>query len=121
MGHMAHHAIVATGYSPHVERAHIIAVAEEAKTNVTPGFTRPLPIVGPLIGSWANGYRSFLIAPDGSKEFWQESDRGDDLRSRIIARWRAEDVWIDWVLISFGGDDSDRAEIVDNPGRTPMT
>lgn len=73
MGHVAHHAIIVTGWDENlVERAH--AIATETFDNVTP-----------IAGSYVNGYRSFLVAPAGSKEGWTESDDGDDRREKFKA------------------------------------
>ncbi|MCZ6655585.1 MAG: hypothetical protein O7D91_21460 [Planctomycetota bacterium] len=54
-----------------------------------------------------NDTTSFILWPDGSKEGWQESDDGDDLRSKFIRRI-AEDDYSDgsspwaWVEVGFG-------------------
>jgi hypothetical protein len=54
-----------------------------------------------------NGYRTILLTPDGSKEGWTESDRGDSLRTRFINLLH-EDNYEDgtspwsWVEVSWG-------------------
>jgi hypothetical protein len=49
-----------------------------------PEELRPL-LVGPIQA--ANGYRTFIFAPDGSKEGWDTSDAGDEWRRRFIDLW----------------------------------
>lgn len=45
-----------------------------------------------LVGrGWVNGSRTIVLIPDGSKEGWAESDRGNDLRKRFIERLREDD------------------------------
>ena len=57
--------------------------------------------------STINGYKSFVLLPDGSKEGWQESDDGDALRFRLMNRLGEDDYedgsspW-DWVAIGYG-------------------
>jgi hypothetical protein len=57
--------------------------------------------------SWTNGYFTFFLAPDGSKEGWPESATGDELRDRLVAKL-AEDEDDDgysswkWIEVGFG-------------------
>lgn len=104
MGYMRHHAIIVTGdmdYRPH----EFIAARERAKTLFGP------TLVSPIIDSPINGYRSFLIAPDGSKEGWEESDRGDGARDQFKEWLRRERIFLDWVEVQYG-DDEGVAKIV---------
>lgn len=58
-------------------------------------------------GSWVNGLHTFFVAPDGSKEGWDDSDKGDRLRGRIVERLAVDDYgdgsspW-SWVEVGFG-------------------
>jgi len=58
-------------------------------------------------GSWVNRNQSFALLPDGSKEGWSESDAGDALRDRVVARLEEDNYedgsspW-DWVEVGFG-------------------
>jgi hypothetical protein len=58
-------------------------------------------------GSWVNQYFTFMLVPDGSKEGWEESHRGDFLRNRLIERLNEDNhedgssPW-DWVELGFG-------------------
>lgn len=99
MGYMRHHAIIVTGsdsQTPTIEQAH-----EEAAAI--------FPYVSPLSSRAVNGYRSFFVPPDGSKEGWPESEKGDQERDSFI-RWlrscRYDDGSspFDWVAIQYGDD-----------------
>ncbi|MBK8434452.1 MAG: hypothetical protein IPL28_25580 [Chloroflexi bacterium] len=68
-----------------------------------------LDVLGPSDPAM-NGYRSLLICPDGSKEGWPDSDKGDERREEMRE-------WLDshkdadgssafsWVEFSFSPDD----------------
>lgn len=71
-----------------------------------------------------NGYRAFLVPPDGSKEGWDESERGDERRAQFVKWLRSYSYSdgsspLDWIEVQFGGDDDD-ANIInhnhDGPG-----
>lgn len=100
MGYMRHHAIVVTSSLPdQIEAAHAFAVALGVA-------------VSPLIKSPVNGCQSFLVAPDGSKEGWAESEAGDDRRDKFIC-WLDEQRYGDgstslaWVAVQYGDDEDD--------------
>ena len=44
-----------------------------------------------------NGYHTFVMIPDGSKEGWPDSDYYDTLRQRFIDRLDCQ-----WAKVSFG-------------------
>ena len=97
MGYFRHHAIVVTTWADElIEAAHAKAVELDA---------HPTPITDDRI----NGFRSFLIPPDGSKEGWPDSDLGDERRQAWVA-WANEQRYEDgssalhWVEVEFGGD-----------------
>lgn len=99
MGYMRHHAIIVTSFLDElVIQAH--AKAKEFGATVT-------EITGDRYG-----YRSFLVAPDGSKEGWDESNRGDYRRERLTqwldAQRHCDDsTSIDWVEVQYGDDDNE--------------
>lgn len=70
MGYMRHHAICVTSCLPTaIKEAHQWAMESFkvcAVTEITPVAV--------------NGYQSFFIAPDGSKEGWEDSDVGNQER-----------------------------------------
>jgi hypothetical protein len=106
MGYIKHDAIVVTSFG---ER-----YLEPARRKAD---ALGLPVTE-IVTSHTNGYVSFLIAPDGSKEGWDASDAGDVAR----ASWKewaheqrkSEDLFIDWVHLSYAGDEVDDTYIVES-------
>lgn len=98
MGYMRHHAIIVTGcLDGYVERA----FARAASLGMKPT---------PISAETTNGYRSFLVPPDGSKERWDESDEGDSKRERLIVflnslRYDDKSSPVDWIEVQFGDDE----------------
>jgi len=112
MGYNRNHAIVVTSW----KEDSIIA----AHTRAVEQFADIAP-VSPLTDEVTNGYRSFFVAPDGSKEGWAPSDRGDKAREQYIdwLRHQAYDDGssaLDWVEVDFGGDDRDILHVRDADG-----
>ncbi len=68
-----------------------------------------------LVMGLSNGYASFLIAPDGSKEGWDTSTEQENKRAQWIT-W-ARDKHINWACVSFGGDDPELALLEDHDGK----
>lgn len=58
-----------------------------------------------IMDSPYNGYMTFFIPPDGSKEGWQPSNDGDEERNRFKRFIRKRHLYLDWTEISYGGDD----------------
>lgn len=103
MGYHIHHAIVCTSWKDeHIEEAHKRASSI---------FKRHC--VSSIIKGVVNGYRSFFIAPDGSKEHWNESDVFDDLRKQFKEWLVRENLFIDWAEIGFGGDEPKKNEYIE--------
>ncbi len=56
-----------------------------------------------------NGYYTFFVAPDGSKEGWDESNEMDKVREKVkIAAQKIP--YADIVTLRFGGDDHNRLD-----------
>lgn len=92
MGWIVHNAIIVTTFSQKdVERAHT-----EARRLFNGLVTDP-------IESGINGYRSFLIPPDGSKEGWSESDEGDRRRAAFH----------EWVVAQAYEDGSSAYDVIE--------
>lgn len=90
MGYMRHHTIIVIGFSAEY--------AAEAHTEALRVFD--VCPVSNVIESDTNGYWSFLVGPDGSKEGWDTSDQGDNERAEFI-RWmkKARDrLYLDWAV-----------------------
>lgn len=104
MGYMRHDAIVVTTFN---------------KKYVTKGIAKARELglcVTPLTKEVTNGYCSFLIAPDGSKEGWGESRKGDDSRE-AWKEWAnnayRKGTYLEWVHVSFAGDEERDTKVVD--------
>ena len=95
MGHMRDHAIIVSSWDRSaVAAAHAKAVELFAE------------LVTPIMDGTSNAHTSFMVAPDGSKEGWPESDRLDALRDEYVA-WLPEFAsWAHWVEVQFADDDS---------------
>jgi hypothetical protein len=114
MGYMRHHTIVVTSWdAPRIEAAH---------TKALELFERRL--VSEITPLAVNHYRSFFIAPDGSKEGWPESDENDEARQAFIEYLQdvggGEDGYIDWVAVQFG-DDEHETKLIDDSDRPYRT
>ncbi len=107
MGYIKNHAILVTGtYGDAIDQAHKRALECFGG------------MVSPIIESRCNGTRSFFIPPDGSKEGWAASFRGDQQREQFKIWLRAQlfedkSAPLDWVEVTYGGDDQEAA-IVDD-------
>ena len=101
MGYIRHHSIVVTSWGEHIKPAHAKALGLFG-----------LGAVSPVIDSDRNDYRSFFVAPDGSKEGWDESDKGDSLRQSFIY-WLREQYHedgstnISWVEIQYADEEGE--------------
>lgn len=111
MGRLIHHAIVVTSISDTaIEAAHTEATRIYAQASPDP-FSRPyLGLVTPVAKVVVNSGGSFLVAPDGSKEGWEESDHGDLLRYQLTSWLDAQrdpddgSSSLEWCEIIVGGD-----------------
>ena len=103
MGTIIHHAIVATTWQPDEDFSELVAlVGDRGKCWVCP------PVV--------NNYRTFFLAPDGSKENWPPSDDGDALRNEVVAWLEREDFYGDWCEIAMGELSGGRGAMVELHG-----
>lgn len=101
MGVVNHNAIIATTWSD----KH--AASFQEWVNELSELTQLLILRGE---SWANGYHTFVVLPDGSQEGWPESDSGDSLRNAVADRLKQDNYheeeddsspW-DWIEVGFG-------------------
>lgn len=102
MGYMCHHAIVVTASDDD-----LIAAAHAKAINL--GMS-----VSPITNVVTNGYRSFLVAPDGSNEGWGTSDCGDGQRDAFVSylrdlAWEDGSSRLGWVEVQFEDDYDDTA------------
>ena len=105
MGYFRHDAIVITGAREHVEKA-----AEKA---MALGLPVSSAVRGLVNDEWA-----VLVAPDFSKEGWATSSKADQARY-FLKIWlkENEEMYLDFVHISFGGDEPELTHIVDFNGK----
>lgn len=112
MGYHRHHAILVTGCD---DAALMAAHAYASDLFLPPSshYQEPLCWVSPISPNAINGYRSFFVAPDGSKEGWDPSYDADD-RRRKFTDWlvtRAQHgMYLDWAEVAFY-DEGGRPEI----------
>lgn len=95
MGYMRHHAIVVTGSDLAIANAHEAAVT-----------TFGIDMVSPLGPELTNGIRSFFVAPDGSKEWWDTSIENDGKRDEFVSLLRSR-ASCDWIEVQFGDGEHD--------------
>lgn len=116
MGYLRHECIVVNGWdTKRVARAHEAATAifNEARMG---------SLVSGLTQHTVNGGASFLIAPDGSKEGWEPSDRGEAARREFL-EWlksdEARQLGLGWALLLVGGDDGEFRVLASPNGAEP--
>lgn len=117
MGYMRHHAIVVTSWDKEaLTKAH--AQAQKMFDPVSAAcVSKGSSVVSAVVDAGLNGYRSFLIAPDGSKEGWPESDAYDLARAEFV-KWlnaqRHEDgsTLLQFAEVFFGDSGKERAAVL---------
>lgn len=72
MSDVVHHAIIITSFNQG-----LLADAHERACEI-------FPFVSDILPSIVNNYDSFFIPPDGSKEFWTDSEKGNERRALFI-------------------------------------
>lgn len=101
MGYIAHNAVICTTWKKeHAAEAHLKAVEIFTGDRVTE-----------IIETKLNGYFTFFVAPDGSKEGWEHSEHGDRLRNQFMDFCKESRLYLDAVDVRYGGDEPDKARI----------
>lgn len=90
MGYIRHNAIIVTGDSYQGAQQDFEMAHKKAKKLFG-------NLVSDTIKGVINGYQSFFVAPDGSKEYWTESDEFDEKRKMLAG-------FIDSLAHSDGGN-----------------
>jgi hypothetical protein len=109
MGYMKHNAVVVTSWDVEaIDAIHKKAIEIFDKKFEGSAFVRKGSLlVSPLIDGITNSQMSFLIAPDGSKEGWSDSDLAQEARDEFM-NWAVQSgYYCDYIEIRFGGDDDD--------------
>lgn len=112
MGTIRHHAIVVTSHDlDHLKEAHAKAVELFATEYFL--FGGSVASVSEITQA-TQGYASFVIAPDGSKEFWEHSDHADKGREAFVVYLNGErhadpsmSSGLAWAEAQFGGPNDD--------------
>ena len=107
MSHVVHSAILVTG----MIESHLTMAYNEAKR-------LGLHIIGPS-DPMINGYRTFIVQSNGSKDGWEEGDEDQVMRDRfeqwlITQTLPDSPVVLEWCRISYGYDV--RLETIFGPG-----
>ena len=95
MGVMNHNAVIATTW----KKEEVERIKKFAEFNNSALFL--------FSNEVTNGYVTVVLVPDGSKEGWEESDDGNDLRKRFIEKLEQANYddgtnpW-DWIEVGFG-------------------
>jgi len=90
MGYIKHHGIAVT--------SSINELIKEAHAQAKSIFKER---TSEILNSKTNGYKSFFIAPDGSREGWEESNNGNHQRETFV-KWINEQAYEDGInSISF--------------------
>ena len=102
MGYMCHHAIIVTSWD---ERSIVAAHKKACELFGNKNFLGTISYITEITPGAINGYRSFLIPPDGSKEGWEHSYCGDIARNRFT-RWldSQKDNYCEYVEVQFGDE-----------------
>lgn len=112
MGYISHHTIVVTsGLENLIRAAHAKAIDIGL-------------MVTPVVESHLNFYSSFMVVPDGSKEGWEASYKGDILRGQFKnwlddQRYGDNSTSLNWVEIKYGGGDHG-CQITDHAWKHPL-
>jgi len=98
MGIINHNAVLATTWSEEHYKSISIWISERSVNE------QMLFLFG---NNFVNGARTIVLIPDGSKEGWVESDKGDALRRSFIERLEEDKYedgsspW-DWIEVGYG-------------------
>lgn len=110
MGYIKHNAIIATSW--HDESLESFAALAESSG---------AQVLGPS-DAIMNGFRTVVVCPDGSKEGWEDSDKGDEQREKLV-NWLKQPGpadYIEWVEVAYGADDAN-ASVVNSRWHKPTT
>jgi hypothetical protein len=107
MGYMRHHVIVVSSWDDK-----LIALAHDEATKI-------FPHVSGIVLSECNAYKSFFVPPDGSKEGWDDSDKGDKRRNTFVT-WLKKQAFEDgstslnWVEVQYDDDENETLIVRDS-------
>lgn len=108
MGYIAHKAIIVTCF----RKKDLKAIQDKAISIIGS------ELISDPIESTTNGYISFFVAPDGSKEGWEESEQVDRRLTQFCDWMDAHDdkePYGDYALVCYGGDEPTRNNRLSRP------
>lgn len=112
MGYIRHHAVVVTSWDDDLldeARNKAVELFSQARASAFVEAGGMERLVSPIVEGVMNGFRSFFVAPDGSKEFWEHSNLAERARTAFV-EWLATQRYPDgssslhWVEVQFGDD-----------------
>ena len=106
MGYICHHTIIVVGMDFDFMDKFPVTDAHKKAVEIF-GDTVSLVVSSPM-----NGYMSFFVAPDGSKEGWDDSNEGDSKRDEFkefLRGMESQPAWIETTV----GDEAGGDNIVD--------
>ena len=114
MGYILHHAVIVSSWDEKkLADAHAKALAIFDAT----GAARVTSIAPTVV----NGGGSFMVAPDGSKEGWTASQKGDEARTAFLEwinaqRYGDGSSSFSWAEVALGADDDTDTAILRHRG-----
>ena len=112
MGYICHHTIVVTSWDEkRLQEAHEQAIKLFSRPRIDE-FGKDGSLVSPIIKGVVNGYASFFVAPDGSKEGWATSDNGNEAREQFVTYLRNQayedgSTSLNYAEVQFGDEAGD--------------
>ena len=101
MGYIKHDAIICTTWKKEdADEAQKKAIEILEKNKEGSGS-----LVSEMVEYIINGGYSFFIAPDGSKEGWDDSNVCDNARKDFLDWLSKSENYCDYIEVRFGGDD----------------
>ena len=99
MGEFRHHSIIITSmFDGETEKAHEMAIEIFGKGSVS----ESIPTM--------NGFQTFFIPPDGSKEYWSNSLEGDTKRNSY-KEWLSTNFSGEWVEVEYGCEGGEQSVV----------
>lgn len=104
MGIINHNAVIATTFSESEKDKIKVWIDTLKETTITGRDPKTLFLFGEGI---VNSYYTVVLIPDGSKEYWPDSEMGDKLRKQFIEKLKESNYsdgsspW-SWIEVGFG-------------------
>ena len=106
MGYFRNECLVVTGSIDAIHKAH--KECQNIFSNLPTDhriFINPKSLISDVVPGVVNDCATFMVAVDGSKEGWFESDLIEEKRILFMEWLKEQDDFYDWALVLLGGDD----------------